>query len=119
VLPTSGSRRAPRRPDSDVVTRRDVTPSLIHAALSGLRSGATTGDYPPSTEMDSMAAADTIAVLRRAISESATARVAYGDEEYLVEPLRMSGGTVTAIDRVTGQVRNLAVARIGAALITD
>lgn len=66
-----------------------------------------------------MAAADTVAVLRHAITESLPVWVAQGEEEHLVEPLRMSGGTLTAIDRVTGQVRSVAVARLSAARIAD
>ena len=69
--------------------------------------------------LEPMAAADTVTVLRRAIAEALPVWVAHGDDEHLVEPLRMSGGTLTAIDRVTGQVHSVAVARLGAARIAD
>ena len=118
VLPRPGGRRAPTPPPPATVTRRDATPALIRAAIATLLDAR--GEVSSErVGLDPMAAADTVAVLRQAIGEALPVWVSQGDEEYLVEPLRMSGGTLTAIDRVTGQVRSVAVARLGAARLAD
>lgn len=114
----AAARRAPTPPAPAAVSRRDATPALLRAAIATLQTSA--GDTASErVGLEPMAAADTVTVLRRAITESLPVWVAQGDDEYLVEPLRMSGGTLTAIDRVTGQVRSVAVARLGAARIAD
>ena len=66
-----------------------------------------------------MPAADTVVVLRRAIAESAPVWIAYGEEQALIEPLRMAAGTLTAIDRESGEVRTLPVALLAAARMAD
>ncbi|MEK9736143.1 MAG: hypothetical protein VW239_02330, partial [Candidatus Nanopelagicales bacterium] len=118
LTPTLRQRRAPAPPAPAAVSRRDATPALVRAAIATLQSSA--GDTSSErVGLEPMAAADTVTVLRRAITESLPVWVAQGEDEYLVEPLRMSGGTLTAIDRITGQVRSVAVARLGAARIAD
>jgi hypothetical protein len=46
-------------------------------------------------------------------------RLGYGDGEGLVDPLRLQAGMLTAVDRITGEVRTFAVSRIVAADIPD
>ena len=66
-----------------------------------------------------MPAADTMSVLRRAIADSVPVWLAHGEEDVLVDPIRLAGGTLTAVDRLTGEARSFAVARLGAAEIAD
>ena len=66
-----------------------------------------------------MPATETMAVLRRAIASSLTVRLGYGEGEGLVDPMRLQAGMLTAVDRVTGEVRTFAVSRIVAAEIPD
>ncbi len=117
--------RAPQAPAPPPVLRRDATSALIAAALAGLRredgaagrarrNGAGSGIH-----LDPMPAADTVVVLRRAIAESAPVWIAYGEEQALIEPLRMAAGTLTAIDRESGEVRTLPVALLAAARMAD
>ena len=56
-------------------------------------------------------------VLRRAIASSLTVRLGYGEGEGLVDPMRLQAGMLTAVDRITGEVRSFAVSRIVAAAI--
>jgi len=118
LLPGRTGHRAPAPPLTAAVTRRDATPALVQAAVATLRADSERS-ASERIGLEPMAAADTVTVLRRAIAEALPVWVAHGEEEHLVEPLRMSGGTLTAIDRVTGQVHSVAVARLGAARIAD
>lgn len=116
--------RAPRRGASAPVARRDATPALVAAAVATLRAGqsepsaslAIGGD---GSALEPMPAAETMAVLRRAIAGSLTVRLGYGEGEGLVDPMRLQAGMLTAVDRVTGEVRTFAVSRIVAAEIPD
>lgn len=111
--------RAPRRGTGAPVTRRDATPALVKGAVATLRSSGPRQVEVLSAGLEPMAAAETMAVLRKAITEATPVWVAHGDEESLVEPLRVSGGTVTAIDRATGQVRSVPVAMLTAARLAE
>ena len=117
--------RAPRRDGAVPVTRRDATPALIRAAIATLRAGVAAGTStlspPPSAgpALEPMPAAETLGVLRRAIAGSLTVRLGYGEDEGLVDPLRLQAGMLTAVDRITGEVRTFAVSRIVAAQIPD
>ena len=116
--------RAPRRGGSAPVARRDATPALVAAAITTLRAAqpAPAPGRSPSTHgdvLEPMPATETLAVLRRAITGSLTVRLGYGDDEGLVDPLRLQAGMLTAVDRLTGEVRTFAVSRIVAADIPD
>jgi hypothetical protein len=115
--------RAPRRGASAPVMRRDATPALVQAAITTLRAGqGSTASAPsptPDDALEPMPATETMAVLRRAIADSLTVRLGYGDAEGLVDPLRLQAGMLTAVDRITGEVRTFAVSRIIAADIPD
>lgn len=114
-------RRAPtpRAPSAPPVTRRDAAPALIAAAITTLRSSIR-GEVPSAPlTLEPMPAADTITVLRRAIADAAPVWVAHGDEEVLIDPIRLAAGSLTGVDRVTGEVRTFAVARLGAAELAD
>ena len=65
--------------------------------------------------LDPMPVADTLAVLRRAISSETPVRISGADGEGLVDPLRLQAGVLTAVDRVTGEVRTFPVSQIQAA----
>lgn len=116
--------RAPRRSAGAAVSRRDATPALVQAAITTLRA-AQPGDRPSplpgddTSSLEPMPATQTLAVLKRAISGSLTVRLGYGDGEGLVDPLRLQAGMLTAVDRITGEVRTFAVSRIIAADIPD
>jgi len=116
--------RAPRRGAGAPIVRRDATPALITAAIATLRAGQapTVPGAEPSIDGDTlepMPATETMAVLRRAISGGLTVRLGYGDAEGLVDPMRLQAGMLTAVDRLTGEVRTYAVSRIIAADIPD
>lgn len=115
---------APRRGASSPVVRRDATPALVRAAVTTLRAGqsessATRPADDDGSALEPMPATETMAVLRRAISGSLTVRLGYGEGEGLVDPLRLQAGMLTAVDRITGEVRTFAVSRIVAADIPD
>lgn len=71
----------------------------------------------PSTDgaLEPMPVADTLAVLRRAISSETPVRLSYADDEGLVDALRLQAGVLTAVDRATGEVRTFHVSQIQAA----
>ena len=116
--------RAPRQTAGSHLVRRDVTPALVQAALATLRADqpdARATGFAGETDLalEPMPATETMAVLRRAIAGSLTVRLGYGDGEGLVDPLRLQAGMLTAVDRITGEVRTFAVSRIVAADIPD
>ena len=117
--------RAPRRGGAGApVVRRDATPALVKAAVATLRAGQSDNSLDISTgddgsSLEPMPATETMAVLRRAIAGSLTVRLGYGEGEGLVDPMRLQAGMLTAVDRITGEVRSFAVSRIVAAEIPD
>jgi hypothetical protein len=62
-----------------------------------------------------MPVADTLAVLRRAISTETPVRIFFAGEEGIIDPLRLQAGVLTAVDRLTGEVRTFPVPQIQAA----
>ena len=111
--------RAPQVTTTAPVVRRDAAPTLITAAIATLRASAPVGSVTTTIGLKPMPAADTMSVLRRAIADSVPVWLAHGEEDVLVDPIRLAGGTLTAVDRVTGEARSFAVARLGAAEIAD
>lgn len=116
ALPPRHRARAPR-PSASPVVRRDAQPALIKAAIATLRGG---GPSPASVAsrsgtLEPMPVADTLAVLRKAISSETPVRICYADDEGLIDPLRLQAGVLTAVDRLTGEVRTFQVPQIQAA----
>lgn len=116
--------RAPRRGAGAPVVRRDAAPALVTAAVATLRAGHSSAPVTPlhadeTSTLEPMPASETMTVLRRAIAGSLTVRLGYGDGEGLVDPMRLQAGMLTAVDRITGEVRTFAVSRIVAAEIPD
>ena len=116
--------RAPRQRAGSPLVRRDVTPALVQAALATLRADLADARADgfvgeAGLALEPMPATETMAVLRRAIADSLTVRLGYGDGEGLVDPLRLQAGMLTAVDGTTGEVRTFAVSRIVAADIPD
>lgn len=107
--------RAPRREAGAPVTRRDAGPALVKAAVATLRSGQRSAPQESDSTLDPMPVADTLAVLRRAISTETPVRISGAEGEGLVDPLRLQAGVLTAVDRVTGEVRTFPVSQIHAA----
>jgi hypothetical protein len=107
--------RAPRRGAGAPVTRRDAGPALIRAAVATLRGGERMPASDTDSSLESMPVAETLAVLRRAISAETPVRISVADGEGLVDPLRLQAGVLTAVDRVTGEVRTYPVSQIQAA----
>lgn len=119
AIPRPRRARAPQVTTSAPVVRRDAAPALITAAIATLRASAPVGSVTTTIDLEPMPAADTMSVLRRAIADSVPVWLAHGEEDVLVDPIRLAGGTLTAVDRVTGEARSFAVARLGAAEIAD
>lgn len=67
--------------------------------------------------LEAMPATDTLAVLRKAISSEVPVRLSYADDEGCVDPLRLQAGVLTAVDRITGEVRTFHVSQIHAAAL--
>lgn len=107
--------RAPRHETGAPVTRRDAGPALVRAAVATLRSGQRAALPESDSTLDPMPVADTLSVLRRAISSETPVRISGADGEGLVDPLRLQAGVLTAVDRVTGEVRTFPVSQIHAA----
>jgi len=110
--------RAPRSGTGSPVVRRDAQPALIRAAITTLRGGQAPRTPSPNGRTDTlgaMPAADTLAVLRKAISGEVPVRLSYADDEGCVDPLRLQAGVLTAVDRITGEVRTFHVSQIHAA----
>lgn len=114
-------RRAPAPRQRRAASTRTDPATLIAAAVRGLRSG----ERPPKPPADAQeggaiaptSSAATVAALRRAISQVEPIRIAYADAdgtttEQTVDPIRLGGGTLTAFDHRTEQVRTFAVSRI-------
>ena len=96
----------------------------MKAAVATLRAGQSTAAGVPAfgddgSALEPMSATETMTVLRRAIAGSLTVRLGYGEGEGLVDPMRLQAGMLTAVDRITGEVRTFAVSRIVAAEIPD
>lgn len=116
ALPPRRRARA-QRSSSPPVVRRDAQPALIRAAIATLRGGQAPASPRPSPvdAPESMPVADTLAVLRRAISTETPVRIFFAGEEGIIDPLRLQAGVLTAVDRLTGEVRTFPVPQIQAA----
>ncbi len=112
--------RPPRSGTGSPVVRRDAQPALIRAAVTTLRGGQaphSSLSNGRTATLGAMPAADTLAVLRKAISSEVPVRLSYADDEGCVDPLRLQAGVLTAVDRITGEVRTFHVSQIHAAAL--
>lgn len=124
--------RAPSPRHRRIATARPDPTTLITAAVKGLRAGDRAAHAPRQntiagpagvSEMKATTSTAIIAAIRTAISEATPLWIGYADTdgtttEQIIDPIRISGGTVTAFDHRTEQVRGFMVARIsGVALL--
>lgn len=118
--------RAPSPRHKRVTASRSNPASLVAAAVRGLRSGERAASTPRGATIVGPAgdrgvqptsSGSTVAALKRAIADTEPVWIAYADTdgtttEQIVDPIRLGGGTVTAYDHRTEQVRTFTVARI-------
>ncbi len=105
--------------------RRD-SDALIASVVKGLRSGDRAARAPRgemvvgpagTNDVPRTSSAATLAALKLAIAETTPVWIGYADAdgtttEQIIDPIRMGGGTVTAFDHRTEQVRTFSVSRI-------
>ena len=115
-----------------IAASRPDPATLITAAVKGLRAGDRAAHAPRQTTIAGPAGVSQVrattstaivAAIRTAITEATPLWIGYADTdgtttEQIIDPIRISGGTVTAFDHRTEQVRGFMVARIsGVALL--
>ncbi len=105
--------------------RRD-SDAMIASVIKGLRSGDRAARAPRgemvvgpagTNEVPRTSSAATLAALRLAIAETTPVWIGYADAdgtttEQIIDPIRMGGGSVTAFDHRTEQVKTFLVSRI-------
>lgn len=105
--------------------RRD-SDALIASVVKGLRSGDRAARTPRgemvvgpagTNEVPRTSSAATLAALKVAIAETTPVWIGYADAdgtttEQIIDPIRMGGGSVTAFDHRTEQVRTFSISRI-------
>jgi hypothetical protein len=117
------SRPRPRHPGAEPPP---PTPALIDAAVRAMRAGEHSAAHRPTQPTgpdDALGRSDiaqTLEVLRGALDSTAQVWIGYADptgttSERVVEPLRLSGGFLTAYDLRTASLMTFTVARITAA----
>jgi hypothetical protein len=125
-------RRARSRPDPDGAMRVSgspprVTPALAAAAVRAMRASDRGGEpraaVPPTPGSGAVhpvpvtTPADVVAALRAAIATEATVWIGYADPSGVagdrrLQPLRLAGGYLTALDLRTEAISSFALARI-------
>ena len=100
--------------------------TLITAALKALRASERSQSAPRGTTVAGPASAGAIprsssaaiiAALKVAIAENSPMWISYADTDgtntdQIVDPIRLGGGTMTAFDHRTEQVRTFTIARV-------
>ncbi len=126
VVRRSDERRTATPRAAKAVTSRRNPETLITAALKALRAGERSQNAPRGTTVAGPASAGAIprsssnaimAALKKAISDSTPMWISYADTDgtntdQIVDPIRLGGGTMTAFDHRTEQVRTFTIARI-------
>lgn len=115
--------RAPRA--ATVTTRRAPEEALVSAAVRTLRAGdkasgprAATVVGPASRpELPSLSSAAIVTALRGALGDNRPVWIGYADTDgavgqQIVDPIRLTGGVLTAFDHRTDSVRQFAVSRV-------
>lgn len=124
--------RAPAPPKRKSSTVRRESSALIDAVITALQAGErppVSVDGPPTdtTELEPVAKMTTSAViaeLRASLMAHHPARIGYVEADGLtsvqiVDPMRLGGGSLTAFDHRSEQVRTFSVARITGAVRVD
>lgn len=118
-------RTATPRASKTVTTRRNPE-TLVAAALKALRAGERSQSAPRGATVAGPASAGAIprsssaaiiAALKSAIADSSPMWISYADTDgtntdQIVDPIRLGGGTMTAFDHRTEQVRTFTIARV-------
>ena len=121
VVRAARERRVPAPRARRATTTRTDPDALVSAAIRGLRSGERSSVQAPvdgaAPAIAPTSSAATVAALRRAITQVEPVWIAYADtdgttSQQVVDPIRLGGGTLTAFDHRTEQVRTFAVSRI-------
>ena len=122
-----GPRRARGRPGSAELGAAPVTPALAAAAVRAIRandrggapepSGGAERDSDPAHPIPAMGPTEVVAVLRAAIAADEPVWIGYADPagvagDRRVEPLRLAGGYLTALDLRSETITSFALARI-------
>ena len=115
--------RAPR--SAPVTTRRLPEDTLVAAAVRTLRAGdkasgrrvATVVGPAAQVDLPSLTSAAILAALRAALEDNRPLWIGYADTDgsviqQIVDPIRLSGGVLTAFDHRTDSVRSFTVARV-------
>ena len=107
--------------------------TLVSAAIKGLRAGDRAANAPRRTtiagpagvsQVKATTSTAIVAALRTAIVEATPVWIGYADTdgtatEQIIDPIRLAGGTVTAFDHRTEQVRGFMVARISGVAVLE
>ncbi len=123
-----GPRRAHGRSPAPDAGSAGITPALAAAAVRAIRANdrsdrphpdgsARAGAPTPAQPIATMAPVDVVAALRSAIAEEAPVWIGYADPagvagDRRVEPLRLVGGYLTALDLRSEAITSFALARI-------
>ncbi|HYN55634.1 MAG TPA: helicase-associated domain-containing protein [Motilibacterales bacterium] len=127
-----GPRRARGRPGTSEASTAQVTPALAAAAVRAIRANDRVGSPAPSNRADpdsdpalhpvpTTGPNEIVAVLRSAIATDSAVWIGYADPagvagDRRVEPLRLAGGYLTALDLRSETITSFALARITGAL---
>ncbi len=123
-----------RRPDdrrvrasrpTPVSTRRVPEDALVNAAVRTLRAGDRAGRRRAGTvvgpasrpDLPSLTAAAIVVALRQALADNRPLWIGYADTDgtvgqQIVDPIRLTGGVLTAFDHRTDTVRSFSVSRV-------
>ena len=123
-----GPRRAHGRSPAADAGAAAITPALAAAAVRAIRANdrsdrpgpddsATVGVRTPAQPVATMAPVDVVAALRSAIADESPVWIGYADPagvagDRRVEPLRLVGGYLTALDLRSEAITSFALARI-------
>lgn len=95
----------------------EATDAMADAALRALRAGSTSADAPTSGSAPGLSATAVASTIKKAVLEHAPLWLGYAEidgtvTEQLVDPIRISAGTLTAYDHRSDVVRAFAIARV-------
>jgi predicted DNA-binding transcriptional regulator YafY len=126
VVRRSNEHRTATPKAAKAVTSRRNPETLITAALKALRAsersqtaprGATVAGPASTGAIPRSSSAAIVAALKRAIADSTPMWISYADTDgtntdQIVDPIRLGGGTMTAFDHRTEQVRSFTISRV-------
>lgn len=108
--------RTPREQQASAVRAARESAQAAHA-VTAIRAGDRAESARPATPAAALSPSGSMAALREAVESGETVLIGYVDNqgsssERLVEPIRVEGGTLTAHDHRSDDVRTFAVHRI-------